>query len=314
MDNIKVAFFTEAGKTRGLGHLVRSQCIADYFCLKKYITTLYLDTDVDFSYLYEYENFYWKEIQKIKKQFDIIFIDSYEATIEDYQYFCKQAKLCVYIDDFERIEYPEGVIINFALDAQKRFFRQKYIKHHYLLGAKYLPIRHVFIEAKKNHLDGNYILIMLGGMDVSDLSIQIIENLKSIQVKKVFITANKRKVKELKHYHDVIVCVRPDEQTLVNIMAKATLAISTASMSLYELSFLQIPSIAIAVAENQTDSIKQFLKYGLCQYFIDILQNHWSIQLIENINKILSNCKKPTSQIDAKGVQRIEVQLRNLLK
>ncbi len=43
---------------------------------------------------------------------DIVIIDSYHAPLEFYQKIAKTTALAIYIDDNNRIDYPDGTVVN----------------------------------------------------------------------------------------------------------------------------------------------------------------------------------------------------------
>ena len=63
-----------------------------------------------------------------------------------------------------------------------------------------------------------------------------------IDIKKVIVANNETTNNKLCMYNNVKVLFQPNDDELIKEMATSSYAISTASMSLYELSFLQIPN------------------------------------------------------------------------
>lgn len=124
VNDLKVAFFTEAGTNIGMGHLVRSYTLYEKFS-ENFDTDFFLDSDVDFSNNFSnIKKFQWDSFF-LEKKYDVIFIDSYLASSEIYSLVSKSCKLTVYIDDFGRIDYPKGIILNFAPEAKELFLKKK---------------------------------------------------------------------------------------------------------------------------------------------------------------------------------------------
>lgn len=310
MQKLKVAFFTEAGSKRGMGHLVRTHTILEYFKKKGVLTTFFLDSDINYDYKYndihyiKWENFF------LYDYYDAIFIDSYEANLKTYQAIQKQCKVAIYIDDFARIDYPEGVIINFAPKSYELFKKDK--KHTLLLGLKYLPIRSTLqdvVPQKKEQ-----ILIMMGGSDVKNLSYNIAITLLEIPYKKIIISNNKIMLKQLKKLHNTEVLYQPDDDLLVKTMADSSLAISTASMGAYELAYLHIPMIIVAVAPNQKEGVKQFINNKIAQAYVDINANDFKKQLQIKSKYLLDNPLACNCTIDRYGSERIYKEVTTLCK
>lgn len=301
MRGLKAAFFTEAGSKRGMGHLVRTHAILEYFKKMGVFTTFFLDSDVNYDYKYNDINYFkWAKFS-LCDYYDIIFIDSYEADLKIYQSIQKQCKVAVYIDDFSRVDYPEGVIINFAPKSYGLLKKDK--KHTLLLGYKYLPFRSTLqdvVPQKKEQ-----ILIMMGGSDVKNLSYDIAAALLEIPYKKIVVSNNQAMLKKIQNLHNAEILYQPNDDLLVKIMADSSLAISTASMGAYELAYLHIPTLIIAVAQNQREGIKQFLKNNIAQAYVDIYADNFKEKLIKEVRELL---KMPTiynSLIDGFGTQRI---------
>jgi len=296
MQKLNIAFFTEAGSLRGMGHLVRSYTIASYF--KKYCDIeFFLDSDFHYEQFKNIQYFKWDSLN-ISTHYDIIFIDSYIATLDIYEYLKTYCKQLVCIDDYGRLSYPKSIIINFAPQANKYF---KHIDDNYLLGLKYLPIRKELqnIKPKKE----NYIFIMLGGNDIKNQSFEILKTLDNTDMKKYIVINNKTKLLQAKKYKNCEILYKPTPKKLYQTMANSTIAITTASMSVYELAYLKIPTIIFSVAPNQDGGIEQFIKYKLSYKSIDINKQNWQKQLFNILNKKITF--KIPNLIDKNGTKRI---------
>jgi len=311
---MKVAFFTEAGNKRGMGHLVRSYTIAQKFKDNSCAVDFFLDSDIDFAYKFdELKQFSWDTF-KIEKKYDVIFIDSYEATLAHYQEAVNNSKIAVFLDDENRLNYPAGVIINFAPDANKDFFQSREEDKTYLLGLDYIPIRKEFSGVCKEKKEN--IFIMLGGVDTKNLSYDIIELLQDIDIKKTIVT-NDVKIKErLEKFEAVKVLYQPNDNELIKNMSQSSLAISTASMTLYELAYLQIPTISISVNQNQETGAKQSIKYNIAKSTISIEDINWKEKLHHEVIETMKTYDtfRVNKQIDGLGTQRIFDSISRLIQ
>ena len=82
---MKIAFFTEAGSKRGMGHLIRCQTIANQFEQNNIEINFFLDSDINYDYKFKNLTYFkWEELN-INIHYDVIFIDSYEATEDIYE-------------------------------------------------------------------------------------------------------------------------------------------------------------------------------------------------------------------------------------
>ena len=313
MKGIHVAFFTEAGYSRGMGHLIRSFTISEKFKYLGIKTSFFLDSNVSFDGKFKGITYFdWNKFD-LTDDYDIIFIDSYEANIGVYRKIASICKVAVYVDDFRRLDYPEGVILNFAPDSGEIFYKDKEEKHRYLLGLKYLPIRSEFIDAKITKK--KQIFIMLGGSDTANLSLDMIDALKNIAIKKLIVSNDLNTVKSLKKHRDVDVLYKPSDVQLIKAMAGSAVAISTASMSAYELAYLKIPTIIVAVAKNQEMGISQFIEHNLASEFVSIEDNVWKSDIKNKIEHILcQNNRYINNAIDGNGTENIAHAILELIK
>ncbi|MDA9648909.1 hypothetical protein N9T54_00680 [Alphaproteobacteria bacterium] len=313
MKNIQVAFFTEAGYSRGMGHLVRSFAISEKFKSLGVKTFFFLDSDVFFDDKFkDVVYFSWKDFE-LTDNYDIIFIDSYEADISIYHKISRACKVAVYVDDFKRFEYPKGVILNFSPQACKTFYKLRKEYHIHLLGLKYIPIRPKFINI--GTIKKKQIFIMLGGSDTANLSLKLIYSLRDVAIKKLIVLNDANIVNSLKTYKDVEVLHKPLDEQLVEAMASSTMAISTASMSTYELAYLKIPTIIIAVAKNQEIGVAQFIKCNIATDFISIKNKDWQCDLKTKVKRIFYQDSHDFNQsIDGKGTENIVYEILELIK
>lgn len=301
---MKIAFFTEAGSEKGMGHLIRCQTIANEFEQNNIEINIFLDSDIKYDYKFKNLTYFkWEELN-INIHYDVIFIDSYEATEDIYNNLQKKTNLVVYIDDYERIDYPKGIIINFAPDSKELFFKNKNKNSEYLLGLDYIPIRKEFLKYK-NLKKEKKLFIMLGGSDTANLSLNIIEALKDIDIKKVIVSNNEITSNKLSKYDNVKVLFQSNDDELIKEMATSSYAISTASMSLYELSFLQIPTIIIAVSQNQITGVSQMLKNKLAISYVDTMRLNWEKNISFQLKNLMEYKQIVDNQIDGLGVKRI---------
>lgn len=263
--------------------------------------TFFLDSDIDFSYKFsDLCPFAWDKFH-IDDSYDIIVIDSYEASIDIYNTISKSARVAIFIDDYGRLAYPKGVIINFAPDAEELFFFNKNPKNLYLLGLDYIPLRRAILTAipKKEH----QLFIMLGGSDIHNLSPIILETIQDVPLKKVIVVNNEKVVSSLRSYPNVTVLHKPSDEKLISEMAKSSIAISTASMTLYELAYFNIPTIIVALSENQKIGSIQLIKHHLASHLIDIADTNWAHDLTTYLSTLNTTDINP--MIDGKGTQRI---------
>ena len=259
---LTAAFFTESGTNIGYGHLVRSYALREKLNALGYETFFFLDSDINVDEWFNDINYLdWKK-STIDRLFNLVIIDSYLADRETYLKINKFARSSIFFDDYDRIEYPEGAIINFAPGASKSLYKNRNKSNKYLLGLDYLPLRDVILKTKLS-IKKEHIFISLGGNDLANLSMKIIDALKEIKLKKVIVTRDPLLKKKLSRYQDIEILVKPKDRFFAEKMSKSIAAISTASMTSYELAYFNIPTLLIPVAENQRLGVTQLLKNNI---------------------------------------------------
>jgi spore coat polysaccharide biosynthesis predicted glycosyltransferase SpsG len=297
-----VAFFTEAGKDIGMGHMIRCYTIYTYYKTKGYNVKFYLQSDIDFKDRFDIEYFKWDSIATDKK-YDIIFVDSYTIDKDIYEKLDKISNKLVCLDDYNRLMYPKNsIVLNIAPDTSKVI---QDAHHKYLLGLDYVPIRDIFHKCKTDKRE-DYIFIMLGGYDVLDLNLKLINLIDKTQ--KIVIVDNKGKIKE-ESFQNTKVLRNVEDKVLVSYMSKAKYAIVSVSMSLYELSFLQIPTLAIATSENQLQGVYQVMRYN-------ILSDYMRVEMLDRknlSNKLTGLPKKIKTPISGVGIKNIEKKIREIM-
>ncbi len=310
MNRLSVAFYTEAGNKRGLGHLIRSYSIYEKFKNSSIKASFFVDSDIDFSYKFnDITCFKWADFRIVGK-YDIIFIDSYEADILIYEKVSNSCKLAVFIDDYCRLDYPKGVILNFAPDAQEQFFKLKETKHTHLLGLNYIPIRKQFLNTIPSKQ--KQIFIMLGGSDTANLASTIINLLEDINIKKIIVVNNKQLVESLNKYKNIKALYQPTDKELAENMSNSSLAISTASMGVYELAYFKVPTIIIAVTKNQEEGAQQLINHHLAIAYISIKNKHWKNNMMKEVSTLYLQNYLTIKSIDGQGTQRIFDRIKQL--
>lgn len=310
---LKVAFYTEAGTNRGMGHLIRCHSIYEEFKISIEEIDFYLDSDINFDY--KFDNiiyFNWKTLEIKRNHYDIVFIDSYLADIGIYNSFTKFSKLVIFIDDYGRLSYPKGVIINFAPDADKLFFNEKKENTIYLLGEKYVPLRKIFLKQKINKK--KQLIVMLGGNTKDDIFIDIINSIKQIDIEKVIVTSSSTLIKKLKNYSKIRILNKVKDEELIKEMSNSSLAISTASMSVYELAYFNIPNLIITISSNQEIGASQLIKHKLANIYISMQKDTWKDTLSKEIVSLLTFKNYKNNIIDGKGSYNIKKEVLGLIK
>lgn len=321
---MKISIITEGNKETGLGHLTRCISLYQAFEERNIIPKIYLNGDsTAFPFLEDinHEFIDWlnnqDELFKKIKNSDAIIVDSYLAPKEFYETISRSTPIPLYLDDNVRLDYPLGIILNGAINAESLPYK-KTLSNEYLLGTKYLPIRKEFWEIvdRPLRLDIQNILLTFGGTDKLNLTTRILRLLTRNHptLKKRIIVTNSfdhiSQIEEAKDANTEIINT-PSASELLKIMYETDLAICAGGQTLNELARVGIPTIAIAVADNQKSQLAGWVKEKFLQQELTFdLPNleHRLLLLISNLRK--KQVREPISKIgkqkiDGNGAKRV---------
>lgn len=330
---MNVSFFTEAGKKFGLGHLTR--CISICQAFQEAGVRVQLAVNADQITEQELQRFGFENIRflnwireesslrSIMENSDIVFVDSYLASPALYEKIEKCTPCGVYLDDDIRIDYPKGFVLNGAILAEKMPY-PKNENVHYLLGTQYTPLRKEFWDVPEKTIRPTIsdLLITLGGNDLRNLSPSIIKSLNTSNPeisKFVIVSKSFTNISEIKALEDDTTTIidSPSAEEMKKLMLTCDLGISTCGQTLYEMAQTGLPTIGIAVADNQKYNVDGWSQAGFLRHweqwdnktFIETI--HHQIRFFQDpaVRKEIS-CIGRTS-IDGQGARRI---VRTLLR
>jgi len=96
-------------------------------------------------------------------------VDSYLADLHFYKKVEERYRRKIYIDDYFRLDYPEGVILNYVPSLG---IPKKYKNHCLLWGEKYHLLRKHFWDVAPKEIKGEVreVLVTFGGDDIRNLT------------------------------------------------------------------------------------------------------------------------------------------------
>jgi spore coat polysaccharide biosynthesis predicted glycosyltransferase SpsG len=131
------------------------------------------------------------------------------------------------------------------------------------LGNQYTPLRKEFwdVPAKPIRDKIEIMMITFGGTDTRNLTSKVLKTMVNnypMLIKKVIIGKGFRNTTEIKALknHNAELIYHPDAVKMKEVMLESDVAISAGGQTLYELTRVGVPTIAVAVADNQEDNIK----------------------------------------------------------
>jgi len=258
---VKALILTEGGDNIGLGHVTR--CTAIYQGL--------LAKGIDVRMIINGDDIVKKVLDDIdcticdwssdsEQLFNMldgvgaVLIDSYLADKDAYSWISKAVESCFYIDDFNRIEYPKGVVLNASLDSAYLDYQQR-DDITYLLGREYVILRKPFwsVGEKTINKEVKSVMITFGGLDYSKLA----DDVSGI-VKKVFAQAEIDVVDPKK-------CFMSASQVR-DLMIKTDICICAGGQTTYELARCGVPTIGVCLADNQLVNLEGWQREGFMDY------------------------------------------------
>ena len=304
-----IYFITEAGINIGFGHLSRCISLAEAFTDVKCNCSFILNSDDKFEkHLKPFQVYFYNwitnqtRLYKDLEHADFCVVDSYLAPVDLYH----QIRSCVddalYFDDYNRLSYPPGYLLNGMLEAETLNY-----PHNdniiYLLGPKYQTLRRSFWDITNSHNKSvkNEILISFGGEDPRNLSLPILKLLNRTypEFHKTLVIGQSYQSMDgiLGHsYKNTRIIRNADAEAMKSIMRDSCLAITAGGQVLFELARLGIPPIVIGVAENQRKSIESWSRAG----FIDFAGWWNDPSLLNNVVSCLDNNLTNTDMIEKK--------------
>lgn len=321
---MKIWFFTEAGSSIGLGHLTRCLSVYEAFEERNLFPQIIVKSDTNLDSILtdkNYSNLDWiknsDSILNIISENDIVIIDSYLADVEVYKKISDKVKLFAFFDDYNRLKYPKGILINGSIFANEIEY-EKNENIEYLLGLDYIPIRKEFCISENKIINKNIesIMIIFGGNDIKNLTPIILDRLclefPNI-TKNVIVNSSFNNLEQIKTISDnkTNIVFSPTVKELKKIMLDSDIAISAAGQTLYELAVIGTPTIMVAVAENQENNVLGWKKTGLVEfagyyndtYLTKNIMNY--IYRLENIDIRIQKSNTAKNIINFKGSYKI---------
>lgn len=298
----------------GFGHITR--CIALYqaFCSKRLRPEFIINADDSVFNLLKgkkCEVFNWvkgyNRLFGLIKTADFVVIDSYLAKESLYDKISDMlnGKVAM-IDDYNRLNYPRGIVVNPSIYGDKLNYSQK-DEVLYLLGRDYIILRKEFWSAprKKINKEIRNVFLTFGGMNHSELFYEIDYFLKKDFNFKINYFDNRKN--------------RLSTSQMLRNMLNADLCISGGGQTTYELARIGVPAIGICFADNQIMNLKAWQEKGFIAYVGRDNDKNLSGKLLKAVKKIMPYNERVNSSnsgrenVDGKGVLRlVAAMLKNI--
>ena len=268
---MNILFRADSSSKIGHGHIRRDLVFAQEFPNDNVIFAIQeLEGDITHQIPYPtilIEHNTKEELTYFIKEFpiDVIIFDHYELDYEFEKYIKEETGIKVIsFDDTYQRHYCD-ILINHNIFADESKYKSLVPSHCELrCGGEYTLIRDEFKHAKELPKPINQtpkVLISLGGADVLNLTIPIIELLKKFDVEIVVVTTSAHiALEELQQRDDITLNV--DSKKVAQVMHGCDFAIVSPSVILHEVIYLELDFIAIQTASNQEHFVEYLQKDG----------------------------------------------------
>ena len=322
--NQDVYILVDGGAEVGLGHVARCTSIYDACQDVGATCEFIINGDGDFEGLLtdrKYRVLDW--LANHEKLFETIggaeavFIDSYLAKRQLYEAVASVVKTGVYLDDFMRIEYPKGFVLNGAIAAeQMNYPTGKDVT--YLLGTRYTPLREPFwsVPAITIRPGIETIMVTSGGTDEHNHTAPLLEFLAESRPnvhKKIIVAKSFQNISDIEEHaaDNTELIYSPDAAEMKQAMLESDIAISACGQTLYELARVGVPAIGLSMSDDQAHNAEGWSNAG----FLEYAGMHNAPNLHEEIgravNKLAPNPERAyrsqigRDYIDGQGIKRV---------
>jgi UDP-2,4-diacetamido-2,4,6-trideoxy-beta-L-altropyranose hydrolase len=324
---MNIFILTEGGGKAGMGHISRCLSLSQAFHSLGFSATMIVSGEGLTQKVFADTNYIlldWihkeAEVLSMIHHSDLLIIDSYICPPDLYQKLATGSLTTAYIDDDIRLDYPEGVVINGVMCAEKFSYPAK-TNTTYLLGHQYSFLRKAFWEVpgKLINKEVRSVMITCGGNDENGLSYRILKSiLAQYPTLHISVILKNRETRHLSFYEEhATVLTDLSALEMRQVMIDADIVITASGQTTYELCRTGTPFIPIITADNQQFSIDCFYEKGLTVKAINagdpqlenkILKEFGTLSDYETRKKIHDTMKRT---IDGQGSLRV---VEHLLK
>lgn len=277
---MRVFILTEGSSRIGFGHITRCLSLYDAFEDIGCEVKLVVNGDSSVGGLFEgrdHQFLDWAEERnkslKLLDGADVAVIDSYLAARTFYEEVAKTVRVPVHIDDTKRIDYPGGVVVNGSIFAEKMKYPAR-DDTTCLLGSRYALLRKEFWEVPEGKIkdEPEMVMVTFGGEDAGNLTPSVLKLLKkefpAIERKVVIGNGygNREEIEREGKDEKTEFLYNLDAGGMRDVMLSSDIAISACGQTLYELARIGVPTVAVAVAENQMNNARGWREAGFIEY------------------------------------------------
>lgn len=264
---------TEGGQKIGFGHITRCRALADALNKVGFEVTFVVrgDSSVRHFFYGQTDHFFdWTKdsarLNRLLVDAGVVIIDSYLAVRHFYEKISNLPVLSVFVDDYMRLNYPQGILVNGGIGTEK-FNYPNLGPYPCLLGSKYGLVRKEFLQIRRRALKRNVrdVLVTFGGMKRGRFAMGFLRWLAgSFPDSRFHVVLSSRtdleqslSTSNLKFYFGLSAIRMRD------LMLRCDAAVTGGGQTTNELCCCGIPMIGIRFANNQKLNLRGWEKSGV---------------------------------------------------
>jgi UDP-2,4-diacetamido-2,4,6-trideoxy-beta-L-altropyranose hydrolase len=237
-------------------------------------------------------------------------------------------RLLVVDDDGCAGRYVADLILNQNPCASPEMYASRNPGATLLLGARYALLRREFFAARPRTRtfppQANCVLMTLGGADPEHCTGYILDALtpiKELQMIAVVGPNNPRfiELEQLARRSRGQIAIQQNPPSMPELMSWANLAISAAGTTCWEMAFMGLPMILVAVADNQRLNARCLGELGVARnlgWWAELSSDRLRFELMQTLNDSAlraSMSQKGLALVDDRGANRVVTEMRSKL-
>lgn len=233
------------------------------------------------------------------------------------------------VDDYvSASHYYADIVLNQNLHACNGLYLNREPYTRLLLGASYVVLRDEFLTWRgwKREIakTAQNILVTLGGSDAENVTLKVIKGIQETGLDNlaVIVVASNNQ-----HYEQLVsviknsglnIQLKTNVSRMAELMTWADIAISAGGTSTWELAFMGLPMLMIAIADNQCQIVEELGDAGIAVN-LGWYQNVTSstiatsvLKLVEDFDGRARMSKSVQALVDGRGADRVLTEIRKL--
>lgn len=253
-----------------------------------------------------------------------LIVDHYQLDISWHQIMRSYCHKILVIDDLADRQYDCDLLLDQNLLPHKELRYEGKLPSHcqQLLGFDYLLLRSEFLHTHQIKINippiAKRLLITMGGSDPLNATTKVLRSLENIKVPLDVRVAIGHTCPHRESIQDIAknllqhqVHLQLDVTEMANWMAWADLAICAGGFTIYELSYMGVPTLVTTVSSTQT-KISQEMDHLKLNQWLGMIEtinihdlNKTILKLIENLQLRKNLIQNGQAKIDGQGTQRV---------